>query len=437
MSNGYNLWIKRAGGRTRKKSPNDPQSAQSLYGSLLDAKPLTPRDKWRLSPISRRLLLTLLVFDNATKTDRPRRAAQTVAGRFRHRRTTPHAADPRQRAARAEGRQAARHGHRSRNADHRASAISPARTARPRRSARASCRICCARCPTTPQINVDATGSKMTVRAGRSRFNLQTLAASDYPRISVGQEQLQTLSLPQRDFRALLKLAEFAMAQQDIRYYLNGMLLVVDQGIAAGGGNRRPPAVVGEPRDRRRLHAAGSDPAAQDRARARRSCSTDSDDAADDRHPREPGALPLRQRRARDRRSSTASFPTTTASSRRATASGSSSIARRCCPRCSARRSCRTRNSAACASCWATISSRSSARTASRKKPRRSSPIGYTGEPLDIGFNITYLLDVLSNVTQRQGVHRVRRRELERARHDARARRLQVRRHADAHLITG
>ena len=84
--------------------------------------------------------------------------------------------------------------------------------------------------PDDAQINVDASGSKMTVRAGRSRFNLQTLAASDYPRISVGQEQLQTLSLPQRDFRSLLKLAEFAMAQQDIRYYLNGMLLVVDQG---------------------------------------------------------------------------------------------------------------------------------------------------------------------------------------------------------------
>jgi DNA polymerase-3 subunit beta len=84
--------------------------------------------------------------------------------------------------------------------------------------------------PDDAQINVDAAGSKMTVRAGRSRFNLQTLAASDYPRISVGQERLQTLSLPQRDFRSLLKLAEFAMAQQDIRYYLNGMLLVVDQG---------------------------------------------------------------------------------------------------------------------------------------------------------------------------------------------------------------
>src|SRR5207249_8324422 len=77
--------------------------------------------------------------------------------------------------------------------------------------------------PDDATINVDASGSRMTVRAGRSRFNLQTLAAADYPRISLGQEQLQTLSLPQKDLRALIKLAEFAMAQQDIRYYLNGM----------------------------------------------------------------------------------------------------------------------------------------------------------------------------------------------------------------------
>ena len=104
---------------------------------------------------------------------------------------------------------------------------------------------------------------------GRSRFNLQTLPAADYPRIGVGQDQVQALTLPQRDLRGLLKSVEFAMAQQDIRYYLNGMLLVDRQGLAAGGRHRRPSAVVGEHRDRRRLPAAGSDPAAQDRARAR------------------------------------------------------------------------------------------------------------------------------------------------------------------------
>ncbi len=84
--------------------------------------------------------------------------------------------------------------------------------------------------PEDVPLNVDVSNSRMTVRAGRSRFNLQTLAATDYPRISLGTEQLQTLSLPQRDLRALLKRVEFAMAQQDIRYYLNGMLLVVDHG---------------------------------------------------------------------------------------------------------------------------------------------------------------------------------------------------------------
>jgi DNA polymerase-3 subunit beta len=95
--------------------------------------------------------------------------------------------------------------------------------------------------PDDAQLNVDASGSKMTVKAGRSRFNLQTLAASDYPRINVGQEQLQSITLPQRDFRSLLKLAEFAMAQQDIRYYLNGMLVVVDGGslqVVATDGHR-------------------------------------------------------------------------------------------------------------------------------------------------------------------------------------------------------
>jgi len=83
--------------------------------------------------------------------------------------------------------------------------------------------------PEDAAINIETSANKMTVRASRSRFNLQTLPAADYPRISLAQERQQTIKLPQRDFRGLLKLAEFAMAQQDIRYYLNGMLLVVDK----------------------------------------------------------------------------------------------------------------------------------------------------------------------------------------------------------------
>jgi len=84
--------------------------------------------------------------------------------------------------------------------------------------------------PDDASLNIDTAGSRMTVRAGRSRFNLQTLPAADYPRIGQGQDQVQALALPQKDLRGLLKSVEFAMAQQDIRYYLNGMLLVIDKG---------------------------------------------------------------------------------------------------------------------------------------------------------------------------------------------------------------
>ncbi len=84
--------------------------------------------------------------------------------------------------------------------------------------------------PDDATLTVEGTGSRMTLRAGRSRFNLQTLPAADYPRIGIGQDQVQALTLPQRDLRGLLKSVEFAMAQQDIRYYLNGMLLVIEKG---------------------------------------------------------------------------------------------------------------------------------------------------------------------------------------------------------------
>jgi DNA polymerase-3 subunit beta len=102
--------------------------------------------------------------------------------------------------------------------------------------------------PDDSTLNIDVGNSKMTVRAGRSRFNLQTLAAGDYPRIALATEQLQSLSLPQKDLRALFKLVEFAMAQQDIRYYLNGMLLVLDKGTlqaVATDGHRLSWASIG------------------------------------------------------------------------------------------------------------------------------------------------------------------------------------------------
>jgi len=67
-------------------------------------------------------------------------------------------------------------------------------------------------------------GDRVTVRAGRSRFTLATLPAAEFPVVDDINAQ-QTLEVAQADLRRLIEKTHFAMAQQDVRYYLNGMLL--------------------------------------------------------------------------------------------------------------------------------------------------------------------------------------------------------------------
>ncbi|SCU73283.1 DNA polymerase III, beta subunit [Cupriavidus necator] len=69
---------------------------------------------------------------------------------------------------------------------------------------------------------------RMAVQSGKSRFALQTLAAEEFPTVAEASEFNASVSLPQKTFKHLLAMVHFAMAQQDIRYYLNGMLLVVE-----------------------------------------------------------------------------------------------------------------------------------------------------------------------------------------------------------------
>ncbi|MGL6071162.1 DNA polymerase III subunit beta [Craterilacuibacter sp.] len=68
-------------------------------------------------------------------------------------------------------------------------------------------------------------GGRLVLKAGKSRFNLQTLPADDFPFVSPNGAAESTFSLPQRDLKRLLSQVQFAMAVQDIRYYLNGLLL--------------------------------------------------------------------------------------------------------------------------------------------------------------------------------------------------------------------
>ena len=69
--------------------------------------------------------------------------------------------------------------------------------------------------------------SRITLKAGKSRFNLQTLPTADYPVMTKTQGPSTLVTVGQRQLKELLKQVEFAMAQQDIRYYLNGLLFEV------------------------------------------------------------------------------------------------------------------------------------------------------------------------------------------------------------------
>ena len=82
--------------------------------------------------------------------------------------------------------------------------------------------------PEGTDVALDAQNNRLQVKAGKSRFNLQTLPAADFPLLGDSGVPLARVRMPQKMLRELLLLVQFAMAQQDIRYYLNGMLLVLD-----------------------------------------------------------------------------------------------------------------------------------------------------------------------------------------------------------------
>lgn len=81
--------------------------------------------------------------------------------------------------------------------------------------------------PEDAEVNLTFDEKRLQVKAGRSRFNLQTLPAEDFPRMAQSEAGQTRIKVTQKQFKRLLALVQYAMAQQDIRYYLNGLLLVV------------------------------------------------------------------------------------------------------------------------------------------------------------------------------------------------------------------
>jgi len=78
--------------------------------------------------------------------------------------------------------------------------------------------------PEKASVTLTTDAERISIRAGRSRFTLSTLPAADFPVIEEINSQ-QTLSVAQGEFRRLIDKTHFSMAQQDVRYYLNGLLL--------------------------------------------------------------------------------------------------------------------------------------------------------------------------------------------------------------------
>ncbi len=82
----------------------------------------------------------------------------------------------------------------------------------------------CRALPDGSDIDISVSGEKLVIRSGRSKFSLATLPAAEFPTIE-DIKAGQTITIEQKMLARLIEKTHFSMAQQDVRYYLNGMLL--------------------------------------------------------------------------------------------------------------------------------------------------------------------------------------------------------------------
>ena len=83
----------------------------------------------------------------------------------------------------------------------------------------------CRALPEEAEIKISTDGARALIRSGRSRFTLQTLPAEDFPRVETEQWEHELTGLDPAALHRLLEKTAFAMAVQDVRYFLNGLLL--------------------------------------------------------------------------------------------------------------------------------------------------------------------------------------------------------------------
>ncbi len=82
--------------------------------------------------------------------------------------------------------------------------------------------------PSDQVVSLSAAQNKLTLQGGKSRFTLQTLPADDFPLVNEAVDFGPAFSVPQKTLRHLINQVHFAMAVHDIRYYLNGILFIAE-----------------------------------------------------------------------------------------------------------------------------------------------------------------------------------------------------------------
>lgn len=82
--------------------------------------------------------------------------------------------------------------------------------------------------PADQIVTLTANQNKLTLQGGKSRFTLQTLPADDFPLVQEAADFGPAFSVPQKALKGLINQVHFAMAVHDIRYYLNGILFVAE-----------------------------------------------------------------------------------------------------------------------------------------------------------------------------------------------------------------
>jgi len=82
--------------------------------------------------------------------------------------------------------------------------------------------------PADQTVSLTSNQNKMTLQGGKSRFTLQTLPSDDFPLVQEAADFGPAFSVPQKTLKHLINQVHFAMAVHDIRYYLNGILFVAE-----------------------------------------------------------------------------------------------------------------------------------------------------------------------------------------------------------------